>query len=165
MVRSSAQSTRSWAGNQTPEFLWPQRRNFKPCSRWLEMGSRNALRGRYFPVKGVWLGCHQRGSGARLPLLPQQHPQLHLASTQLDWRRLLTTDEDEVRPAPQKWGHADLLAHAMGGRKVHTGPVWAAWLHPSQSLVLLLLQEVGEPALLESPVREELFHLLGDWQC
>lgn len=32
-------------------------------------------------------------------------------------------DEDEVRLAPQKWGHADLLAHAMGGRKVHTDPV------------------------------------------
>lgn len=35
----------------------------------------------------------------------------------------------------------------------------------SQSLVLVLLQEMGWLALLESPVREELFHLLGDWQC
>lgn len=46
----------------------------------------------------------------------------------------------------------------MGGR--------STLLHPSQSLVLLLLlQEVGWLALLESPVREELFHFLGDWQC
>lgn len=64
------------------------------------------LCGGHFPVKDMWAWP----SPDRLWSLPaftsKQHPQLYLAKT-TRLTKAVTTDEDEVRLAPRKWGPSD----------------------------------------------------------